>query len=68
MPAGASSVNPEISAARSRSIRAFSSACLTLSPPIAAAVPRIDPPNRPPAMPASRYSASASSLSRGSPA
>ena len=36
--------------------------------PAALVVPLIAPPNKPPAMPASLYSASASSLSKGRPA
>ena len=77
MPTGASSgigsVCGFLASASNAASSAFNlavsaSSLATTSPPSILLVPRIEPPNRPPAIPASRYSARASSSSMGSPA
>ena len=62
------SISARLASASLSSFAFCASSLAATSPPATVAVPRIEPPNKPPAMAASRYSAIASSLVRGSPA
>ena len=66
--ANVASVSARLIAASLSSLAFCASSLAATSPPAMVAVPRIEPPNKPPAMAASRYSAMASSLVRGKPA
>ena len=62
------SISARLAAASLSSFAFCASSLAATSPPATVAAPRIEPPNRPPAIAASRYSAIASSLVKGSPA